>query len=261
MFSCRFNTSVFAIEYPSYGPAEGIAGEESVNDNLKTAYNFLLFLGYPSKNIILMGYSIGTGPSIQLASELSKAGSPPGAVITIAAYLSICDIVRDLKGSMKLILSLLAGIIDNRWDSEKKIQHVTCPCLFIHGELDEVIPSRHSKILYEKCGSAVKKLRICPNADHTHFDEPADTVNPIASFLSDYFEPDLSIHIIPIPARFSLCPKSVLCREASVKQNGKRRSHGLTSFNIIDQPMNFFVFTKFTHVRRESESNYVNIRI
>jgi pimeloyl-ACP methyl ester carboxylesterase len=60
----RFNTSVFAIEYPGYGPAEGTASEESVNDNLKTAYDFLLFLGYPSKNIILMGYSIGTGIGI-----------------------------------------------------------------------------------------------------------------------------------------------------------------------------------------------------
>jgi hypothetical protein len=67
-----FNTSVFAIEYPGYGPAEGIASEESVNDNLKTAYDFLLFLGYPSNNIILMGYSIGTGPSIKLASELCQ---------------------------------------------------------------------------------------------------------------------------------------------------------------------------------------------
>ena len=36
-----FNMSVFAIEYPSYGPAEGDASEETVNDNLFTAYNFL----------------------------------------------------------------------------------------------------------------------------------------------------------------------------------------------------------------------------
>lgn len=168
-----------------------------------------------------MGYSIGTGPSIQLASELSIAGSPPGAVITIAAYLSICDIVRDLKGSIKLVSSLLAGIIDNRWDSEKKIQSVTCPCLFVHGELDEVIPSRHSKILYEKCGSSIKKLRTCPKADHTHFEEPVDTVHPIANFLSDFFKPDLSVHVIQIPARFSLCPQSVLFREANMKNKGK----------------------------------------
>ena len=216
----RFSTSVFAIEYPSYGPAEGVAGEESVNDNLRTAYNFLLFLGYPPKNIILMGYSIGTGPSIQLASELCKAGTPPGAVITVAAYLSICDIVRDLKGSIQMVSSLLAGLIVNRWDSETKIQSVTCPCLFVHGELDEVIPSSHSKTLFARCGSSIKRLRVCPKADHTHFEEPADTVDPIASFLAEFFHPDQNALIVQIPSRFTLCPHSILQREASVKQRG-----------------------------------------
>ena len=212
---------MFAIEYPSYGPAEGTAGEESVNDNLRTAYNFLLFLGYPPKNIILMGYSIGTGPSIQLASELCIAGTPPGAVITVAAYLSICDIVRDLRGSIMLVSSLLAGIIDNRWDSETRIQFVTCPCLFVHGELDEVIPSRHSEMLFERCGSSVKRLRLCPKADHTHFEEPGDTVDPIANFLLEFFRPDASPLLVPIPARFSMCPQSILQREANMKQRGE----------------------------------------
>ena len=54
----RFNTSVFAIEYPGYGPAEGSAAEDSVNDNARTAFKFLVSLGYPEKNIVLMGYSV-----------------------------------------------------------------------------------------------------------------------------------------------------------------------------------------------------------
>jgi len=213
-----FNTSVFAIEYPGYGPAEGVAGEESVNDNLRTAYNFLLFLGYPAKNIVFMGYSIGTGPSIQLASELCQAGTPPGALITIAAYLSICDIVRDLKGSIEMIRSILAGVIDNRWDSGTKVASVTCPSLFVHGALDEVIPCEHSERLFANCASAVKRLRICPKADHTHFEEPSDTVDPIANFLSEVFRPDQTAQIIQIPARFTVCPESVLQREALAKQ-------------------------------------------
>ena len=168
-----FNTSVFAIEYPGYGPAEGVAGEESVNDNLRTAYNFLLFLGYPAKNIVFMGYSIGTGPSIQLASELCQAGTPPGALITIAAYLSICDIVRDLKGSIEMIRSILAGVIDNRWDSGTKIATVSCPSLFVHGALDEVIPCEHSERLFANCsstGQSPSTLILPPQCvlDRTH---------------------------------------------------------------------------------------------
>ena len=225
----RFNTSVFAIEYPSYGPAEGTAGEESVNDNLRTAFNFLLFLGYPPKNIILMGYSIGTGPSIQLASELCASGSPPGALVTVAAYLSVCDIVRDLKGSINLFSGLLAGVMDNRWDSMTAITSVTCPCIFVHGEHDEVIPCKHSETLYERCGSSSKRLRICSKADHTHFEEPGDTVDPIAAFLTELFKPDISVQIIQIPTRFALCPQSILDREALVKLKGEIKT-------------NFFIF-------------------
>lgn len=68
---------------------------------------------------------------LQLASELCSNGTPPGAIITIAAYMSVCDIVRDLKGS--LIVPYLADMITNRWNSIARINNVTCPCLFIHG--------------------------------------------------------------------------------------------------------------------------------
>jgi hypothetical protein len=57
LYSKYFNASVFSIEYPGYGPAQGEASESSVNSNYQTAYNFLVNVaGYPSGNIVLMGY-------------------------------------------------------------------------------------------------------------------------------------------------------------------------------------------------------------
>jgi pimeloyl-ACP methyl ester carboxylesterase len=157
--SNRFSLSVFAIEYPGYGPAEGEPSESTVNDNLFTAFNYLLQLGYPPKNIILMGYSIGTGPTIKLASTLCESDMSPGAVVTIAAFLSICDIVRDLRGAM--LVSWLAGAIENRWASGDLVNKIDCPILFIHGKMDDVIPYTHSEKLYEQCSSEQKFIRIC----------------------------------------------------------------------------------------------------
>jgi len=99
------NSSIFSIEYPSYGPAEGKASESSVNDNVRTAYNFLLnVLEYSPQDVVIMGYSIGSGPAIWLASELCspsiasrEAARPPAALITIAAFTSVKDIIRDRK--------------------------------------------------------------------------------------------------------------------------------------------------------------------
>ena len=75
-----FEVSILSIEYPGYGPAEGSPSEESVNDNLRSAYAFLVHtLKYSPARVVLMGYSIGSGPTIQLASELC-CGQVPGPV-------------------------------------------------------------------------------------------------------------------------------------------------------------------------------------
>jgi pimeloyl-ACP methyl ester carboxylesterase len=208
--SNRFSLSVFAIEYPGYGPAEGEPSESTVNDNLFTAFNYLLQLGYPPKNIILMGYSIGTGPTIKLASTLCESDMSPGAVVTIAAFLSICDIVRDLRGAM--LVSWLAGAIENRWASGDLVNKIDCPILFIHGKMDDVIPYTHSEKLYEQCSSEQKFIRICQDATHTHFHEPVDTIEPISMFIAEMLRPRDANILPPNPVHF-LCPQSVADRE------------------------------------------------
>ena len=192
--------SIFSIEYPSYGPAEGQPSESSVNDNLRTAYEFLVtVLKHRPSDVVLMGYSIGTGPVIQLTSELCSAAAqwsqspnfpgttssdpvPPAAMITIAAFKSVKDIIKDREDGG--LLSLLVDSIENRWVSSDRIKHVSCPSLFLHGQCDGLIPASHSRELFLRCGSLLKQLRICPKADHCNFDEPHDTVHPMAEFLT-----------------------------------------------------------------------------
>jgi len=223
----NLNVSFFAVEYPGYGPAEGEPSEESVNDNIRTAYEFLLSIGYTHLNIILMGYSIGTGPIIQLASHLcdSTNPTPPGGVISIAGYLSIVDIIRDMRGS--LIISLMSNAIANRWNSGECIKKVTCPCLFIHGKLDDVIPCDHSEKLYENCISSRKLLKLCPEANHCNFEEPNDTIDPIITFFHEYvkIKNKEKPKILPIPPICFTVPNSVRIkeegRELQVKRNNK----------------------------------------
>lgn len=73
-----FEASIMAIEYPGYGPAEGTPSEASVNDNLSSAYVFLVHtLRYSPARVVLMGYSIGSGPTIRLGADLC-CGRVPG---------------------------------------------------------------------------------------------------------------------------------------------------------------------------------------
>lgn len=211
-YSKWFGTSVFAIEYPGYGPAEGEASEDSVNDNFNTAYDFLTkVLKYPPENIIFIGYSIGTGPAINLASELSRQKINLGAVISIAGFMSLCDIVRSWKGSV--FVSLLADFLNNRWDNMDKVSQLTCPIFFIHGAKDAIIPVEHSQRMYSACTSSTKKLKVCPEADHTNYDEPNDTATPISEFLEEFMKPRDDVRIKSVPQEYFDCPDSIVIKE------------------------------------------------
>lgn len=218
-YSEWFSTSVFAIEYPGYGPAEGEPSEETVNDNLFTAYSFLTGdLGYPASNIIMIGYSIGTGPTLHLAADLCAKGTPPGAVVTIAAFKSLRDIVSDWKGTM--FASLIADFLTNRWNNIEEVKRLACPTFFIHGKQDEIIPSSHTEALYQACKSPAKKIKICLNADHSKFNEPYDTTDSISEFLSENFAPDDEVKIKAIPAEYLEAPRSVIAKEKLINAGG-----------------------------------------
>ncbi len=216
-YSNWFNASICAVEYPSYGPAEGDASEDTVNDNVITTFKFIVdVLGYPINNIILMGYSIGTGPTIKLAADLCDQNTPPGAVVTIAAFLSVCDIVRDLQKGF--ILSFFADAIANRWNSGIAIKRVTCPIMHVHGMLDDIIPYTHSEKLFQSCPSTKKRLRLVPMSDHIHFEEPVDTVQPISYFLKEFCDYDSNFTLNPIPAEYYNCPERIIEFEKSMKK-------------------------------------------
>jgi len=167
---------------------------------------------------------------------LCEKGTPPGAVITVAAFMSVCDIVRDWRGAV--FVNLLADVVANRWNSMSRVPKLTCPTFFIHGVLDEMIPAEHSQRLLSACGAREKRLRLCPQADHTHFDEPGDTIEPIGLFIQEVLRPNTKAVIRPVPNEYYLCPQSVRDREveARMKEIGSRTDDGMTE--IGETPCN-----------------------
>ena len=56
---------MLCVEYPGYSLYEGEPTESSINSDAKGVYKYLSQkMGYDTKDIILMGRSIGTGVSI-----------------------------------------------------------------------------------------------------------------------------------------------------------------------------------------------------
>jgi abhydrolase domain-containing protein 17 len=143
---------VFAYDYPGYGLSTGTPTEESTQRAIMSCWKHLTASGISPSSIIITGRSVGSGPSVWLASQVEPAGlilfSPFKSAFTTAFDLPFPLFPRD------------------RFPNLKRIRTFERPLLVIHGEDDEVIPVSHGRALVEACPSGSKKFLGIPSARH-----------------------------------------------------------------------------------------------
>ena len=72
---CRLECNVFTYDYSGYGASNGTPTEKNLYSDIQAAWNALrIRYGISPSNIILYGQSIGTVPTVDLASKYDCAG-------------------------------------------------------------------------------------------------------------------------------------------------------------------------------------------
>lgn len=128
---------VVGYDYQGYGLSEGYPSERNCYQDIFRVYNYLVDdLKVDPKRIIVFGHSLGSGPSVELATIKPVAG-----LILQGAFTSTVRVVTRYK-----ILAV------DYFDNLKKIRNLTVPILVIHGNKDEIIPIHHGKTLYKYAG-------------------------------------------------------------------------------------------------------------
>lgn len=124
----NLNYDVFIVDYPGYGKSEGkIHGQEKLYTNLQTVYDTLKHI-YPENKIVVLGYSIGTGPAAKLAST-----NNPKLLILQAPYYSFKDLVKH-------IYPIAPGfLLKYKFQTNEYIPKCKMPVVVFHGDIDEVI--------------------------------------------------------------------------------------------------------------------------
>jgi pimeloyl-ACP methyl ester carboxylesterase len=147
----QFKMNVLAVEYPGYGLLHGVpVCEAALKEVALTAFRFILDeLKVAYEQVILFGRSVGSGPTVYLASRF-----PVGGLILVAAFASVREAAKSLVGG------LIAHLLDERFPNIALIGNVSCPTLFIHGEKDNLVPPSHSVALFKHCRA--RKLLITP---------------------------------------------------------------------------------------------------
>jgi len=142
--------SVLAYDYEGYGTSEGRPSEKATYNDESAAYDFLAInLGTPPDRIIIFGRSVGTGPAVQLATR-----RPVAALALQSPFLSAFR-----------VLTRVPLLPFDRFPNYKRIGHVHCPVLIMHGTSDSVIGFWHGQELFEMANEP-KQFVAVSGADH-----------------------------------------------------------------------------------------------
>lgn len=124
----EFGYDLFILDYRGYGKSEGtIQDQEQMYQDVQRAYD-VLKNGYLEQQIIVLGYSMGTGPASKLASV-----NQPRLLILQAPYYSLSDLVNHYFPIFPSFLHKYP------FENFRHIQNCNMPVVIFHGDQDEVI--------------------------------------------------------------------------------------------------------------------------
>ncbi|BAF20047.1 uncharacterized protein [Oryza sativa Japonica Group] len=134
--SSHLNVNLMGYDYSGYGQSSGKPSEQNTYSDIEAAYRCLVeTYGATEENIILYGQSVGSGPTLDLASRLPHLR----AVVLHSPILSGLRVMYPVKHTYWFDI----------YKNIDKVPLVKCPVLVIHGTADEVVDCSHGRALWE----------------------------------------------------------------------------------------------------------------
>jgi len=160
----ELNVNVLLYEYRGYGLHLGdFPQERAVYEDIENAFKYVRdTLKIPWDRIIVWGRSIGTAPSMHLASKTAVRG-----LILQSPMMSIFRIPFRMRFTLP----------GDRFCNIDKVKDVRCPTLVIHGTQDEIVPCWHGYQLYKALSRRIPGCDafIIKGADHNNMETQAES--------------------------------------------------------------------------------------
>ncbi|KAL1338472.1 hypothetical protein HN51_033108 [Arachis hypogaea] len=145
--SNRLRLNVMGYDYSGYGQSTGKPTEYNTYADIDAAYKCLKEqYGVKDEQLILYGQSVGSGPTLDLASRLPELRG----VVLHSPILSGLRVLYPVKRTYWFDI----------YKNIDKIGLVKCPVLVIHGTADEVVDVSHGKQLWELCKEKYEPLWV-----------------------------------------------------------------------------------------------------
>jgi len=132
------NVNVFGYDYYGYGISDGDCSVRQTLLDIETVWRYITeTLVIPSKNIVLYGQSLGSGPTCYLARSLWMEKVEVGGIILHSAFLSLFRVTEPCRTSFWFDIYI----------NVDELKGISTPMLLIHGRADKIIPSKHVRIM------------------------------------------------------------------------------------------------------------------
>lgn len=129
----QLSCNLIITDYPGYGKSQGIPSEFTLKRMALLSYDKIMErTDMKNQQVVILGYSLGTGIANYIASERKTDG-----LILIAPYANGYDLFEQFFGSM---YGMLKKFIPFKMESELFAKKITVNTLVIASKADELIP-------------------------------------------------------------------------------------------------------------------------
>jgi pimeloyl-ACP methyl ester carboxylesterase len=151
----KMGLNVLAIDYRGFGKSTGTPSEQGLYTDAQSAYDYLRKTRkVSSDDIVIYGYSLGTGVASELASH-----NHAGGLVLEAPYTSLPAI-----GAGQYPWLPVSMLMKNRYDTKGRISKVNYPLLILHATEDKIIPYAEGEAVLAAATSA--KSMVPLRGDH-----------------------------------------------------------------------------------------------
>uniref|UniRef100_A0A2P2JER2 Protein ABHD17B n=1 Tax=Rhizophora mucronata TaxID=61149 RepID=A0A2P2JER2_RHIMU len=145
--SLHLRVNLMGYDYSGYGQSSGKPSEQNTYADIEAAYRCLeQKYGAKEEDIILYGQSVGSGPTLDLATRLPRLR----AVVLHSPIASGLRVMYPVKRTYWFDI----------YKNIDKMPFVNCPVLVIHGTADDVVDCSHGKQLWELCKEKYEPLWV-----------------------------------------------------------------------------------------------------
>ena len=145
----RWNVNIVAFDFRGYGKTGGDANELNIlADSVAVASWVQSNPLFRDHQLIALGRSLGGASAVEIATKTKVDG-----LILDRTFSSIVDIAADRYFFFPIRL-----VMRNQFRSIEKMPSYTGPLLQLHGDVDEVVPYRFGKKLFDACPSKQKEF-------------------------------------------------------------------------------------------------------